>query len=283
LICVSLGLACLMPAGASSTLVYSTQENSHDAKQKNTHWGSVLVMATVDAHYAAFLAPIYTWMVGGSEQAFALGDADLESFLPSGSLALDLGGGFGMHALPLARRGWKVISIDSSAHLTDELKHHGAGFPIEAIQADLLDFQRYLSPNTTADLILCMGDTLTHLPSPAAVERLIHQVAKSLRPGGRFMATFRDYTQLPAGPSRFIPVRADDTRILTCFLEAHPDDVEVHDLLYTYENRVWKLSVSTYRKLRLLPDMVCNAFKAAGLKPHIMAGPRGMLRLVADA
>jgi len=240
-------------------------------------------MATVDEHYAAFLAPIYSWMVGGSEQAFQLGDADLESFLPSGSLALDLGGGFGMHAVPLARRGWKVVSIDSSAHLTDELKHHGERLPIQAIQGDLLDFPKHLSPSTAADLILCMGDTLTHLPNSEAVEVLIRQVARSLRQGGRFMATFRDYTQLPAGPSRFIPVRADDTRILTCFLEEQPSHVEVHDLLYTNDDRGWKLSVSTYRKLRLAPDEVCNGFQAAGLKSTITAGPRGMLRLVADA
>src|SRR5262245_19829455 len=140
-------------------------------------------MATVDEHYATLLAPIYAWMAGGAEQAFEMGALDLESFLPKGSLAVDLGGGFGMHTVPLARAGWKVVSIDSSAELTAELDHHARGLPVQAVQGDLLDFNRHLGSNAKVDLIICMGDTLTHLPGWDAVAELARRVAGSLAKG----------------------------------------------------------------------------------------------------
>jgi hypothetical protein len=43
-----------------------------------------------------------------------------------------------------------------------------------------------------------------------------------------FVATFRDYTTLPAGDARFIPVRSDPDRIHTCFLEEAQQHVRVH-------------------------------------------------------
>ncbi len=52
---------------------------------------------------------------------------------------------------------------------------------------------------TPQSLIVCLGDTLTHLESTDDVERLVRDVATSLRPGGRFVATFRDYTHPAAG------------------------------------------------------------------------------------
>jgi hypothetical protein len=41
--------------------------------------------------------------------------------------------------------------------------------------------------------------------------------------------------------------------------------------------------VSSYRKLRLAPDALRQMFSAAGLRAVIEPGPRGMVRLIADA
>ena len=63
-------------------------------------------------------------MVGGIASAFEWGAAELDTIgaTPSSSgVAVDLGAGFGMHAVPLARRGFNVLAIDSCAELLDEL------------------------------------------------------------------------------------------------------------------------------------------------------------------
>src|SRR6202021_2787730 len=117
-------------------------------------------MATVKAHYANHLAPIYLWMAGGMEAALQAGAADLAAWLPGTGVAVDLGAGFGMHTIALARAGYQVVAIDSSAALLQLLQEHSQGLPIRTVEADLLDFRNLLTD--PADLIVCMGDTLTH-------------------------------------------------------------------------------------------------------------------------
>jgi SAM-dependent methyltransferase len=240
-------------------------------------------MSSVVEHYENLLAPVYTWMLGGSEAAFALGESDLASVLPSGQFAIDLGAGFGMHTIPLARAGWRILAIDSSPTLLDQLSGCANGLSVSARCGELLRFAEYLPPGERADVILCMGDTLTHLETPDAIPALSRTVAACLVPGGRFVATFRDYSRLPSGEARFIPVRADEHRILTCFLEEFGDYVQVHDLLHERVRDTWITRVSSYRKLRLEPEAVRQIFLAAGLRASVEPGPRGMVRLVADA
>ena len=240
-------------------------------------------MSSVVDHYETLLAPVYTWMLGGTEGAFALGMADVASVIPSGQFAVDLGAGFGMHTVPLARAGWRVLAIDSSPTLLSQLSEFATGLPVTARGGELLRFAEHLATGDRPDLILCMGDTLTHLETPEAIPTLSRTVAAYLAPGGRFVATFRDYSRLPAGEARFIPVRADEHRILTCFLEEAGDYVQVHDLLHERAGDTWATRVSSYRKLRLEPEMVRRAFFAAGLRASVERGPRGMVRIVADA
>lgn len=134
-----------------------------------------------------------------------------------------------------------------------------------------------------ADLFICMGDTLTHLENRDAVLRLFANVAASIRPGGIFALTFRDYTNPPTGSDRFIPVRADANRILTCFLEATPTHVLVHDILYEREGHDWRMTTSSYAKLRLDPAWVVRSLEALAFRVERSPGPRGMVRLVATA
>ena len=239
-------------------------------------------MASVADHYRSHLAPLYSWMSGGLDAAMARGESELAASLPGlskGVHAVDLGCGFGMHSIPLARRGCSVLALDSSGYLLEELRAHAGNLPIVVVEDDLLAFQRYL--DRPADVILCMGDTLTHLPDRETVSRLFALAAAALRPGGTFIATFRDYTQALVGNSRFIPVKSDSDRILTCFLEYAGDHVDVHDMLHGRNGDAWQLTVSTYRKLRLDPQWISASLHARGFSVRAEPGPAGMLRVIA--
>jgi len=221
-------------------------------------------------------------MAGGHETALATGSVDLAGVLGLGGLAVDLGAGFGMHAIPLARAGYEVIALDTSEHLVQQLQELGHGLTLQPAVADLMSFPEYLPPGRKADLIVCMGDTLTHLSEPALVERLAKLVAQNLAPGGQFMATFRDYTALPVDSARFIPVRSDEHLILTCFLEDRGSGVAVHDILHRRTDQGWTLQVSQYTKLKLVPTGVADTFRRSGLVATLDEGPRRMVRLIAS-
>ena len=65
-------------------------------------------------HYRAHLAPVYLWMAGGFEAALSRGEAEVDALFPDlapGATAVDLGAGFGMHAIPLARAGARVLAL----------------------------------------------------------------------------------------------------------------------------------------------------------------------------
>jgi SAM-dependent methyltransferase len=222
-------------------------------------------------------------MVGDLEAASARATSELDAIgvPPNASgTAVDLGAGFGLHALPLARRGYSVIAIDSCQALLDELRRRAAGMPVNTVAGDILDFQQFVSK--PAEVIVCMGDTLTHLPKRDNVEHLLANVVASLSPGGLFATTFRDYVSTPLqGDRRFIPVRSDESRILTCFLEYGEDSVTVHDLLHERVSGQWQQRISSYRKLRLHPEWVISVLAQRGLQVRTAAGPGGMTRVVA--
>ena len=239
-------------------------------------------MATVADHYRSHLAPLYSWMAGGFDAAVSRGDAEIAAILPdlaNDSRAVDLGAGFGMHSIPLARRGCSVLALDSSAYLLEELKSQSGLLPITAVEDDLLAFQRYL--DRPADVILCMGDTLTHLPDRAAVLHLFTLAAASLRTGGLFVATFRDYSRRLVGNGRFIPVKSDADRILTCFLEYATDHVDVHDLLHERSGDTWQLKIGAYRKIRLDPQWTSESLRDRGFSVRLEPGLAGMVRVIA--
>jgi SAM-dependent methyltransferase len=240
--------------------------------------------SSVSEHYSNLLAPIYLWMVGGLESALELGTADIAPLCDSnakGRIAVDLGAGFGMHAIPLARQGYTVIAIDTSTELISQLRSHSPDVSIRTVTADILDFPKHV--HEPADLILCMGDTLTHLQEQASINDLFQKVARFLKPGGKFALTFRDYTMPPGGIARFIPVKSDQDRILTCFLEATPTHMQVHDVLYERNGATWQMRLSSYMKLRLSPEWVAHSLENNGLVVQVGTARGGLVSIVATS
>lgn len=239
-------------------------------------------MQTTQEHYEKHLAPVYAWMVGGIDSAIARGSqelADIGLLDGNAHYAVDLGAGFGMHAIPLATNGCRVLAVDSSSHLLNELDARKGDVPVTTIQDDLVSFAKHLSG--APDIILCMGDTLTHLPDVSAVESLISSAGEHLDGGGRFVLSFRDYSQALQGLQRFIPVRSDDSRIFTCFLEYADDRVQVHDIIHERTGSVWDMKVSAYWKLRLDPAWVKQRLEDHGFVVTLGPGMSGMVRIIA--
>jgi SAM-dependent methyltransferase len=229
-------------------------------------------MASVKDHYDTHLAPLYTWMRGGAagpRRQFAdfLRDRGLLPSRPEAT-ALDLGAGSGFQTLPLAETGYTVTALDFSEVLLAELVRDaaaaGVAHRIHPVLGDLLQIERYC-PTPAPELIVCLGDTLTHLASTAHVTRLVSDAVAALAHGGHLVLGYRDYTLARHGGERFIPVRSEPDRIFTCFLEYGQTHLTVHDLVQVRTGTGWELKISTYEKIRLDPEFLRDRLRAAGL------------------
>ncbi|MEW5847737.1 MAG: class I SAM-dependent methyltransferase [Myxococcota bacterium] len=220
-------------------------------------------------HYAQLLAAHYTWMSGDFDEKVAEQEALLRTLGVPGSpggTAVDLGAGSGFQSVALARLGYRVVSVDDNAQLLEELTQRKGARDVRVVRDDL---RRVASLEVReADVVVCMGDTLTHLDTRDDVTRLFHDVLRVLRPGGLLVLTFRDLTTELRGVDRFIPVRSDADRIMTCFLEYEPETVVVHDLIHVRTESGWTLHRSSYRKLRLATTWVKEQLEAAGF--HVL-------------
>jgi S-adenosylmethionine-dependent methyltransferase len=96
---------------------------------------------------------------------------------------VDVGGGTGGFAVPLAAAGHRVTVVDASPDALASLRRRageaGASDRIDAVQADAARVADAVGANS-ADLVLCHG-VLEHVDDPAAV---VAGVAAALRPGG---------------------------------------------------------------------------------------------------
>ncbi len=218
-------------------------------------------------HYESLLADVYDWMQGGWE---AKTEASRNQLAHQGitgpstprARAIDIGAGTGYQSIPLAELGYAVTAIDPSASMLAQLATHIGDLSIETTTAL---FEAYTGP--AAELICCMGDTLTHFTSHRAVDQLFERCRSVLLPGGQLLLTYRDGTDEIQGDQRFLPIRSDRDRIFTCFLETiDTDHTRVHDLVHVRNGDGFDQRVSSYTKLRLRPEQLDASLSAAGFR-----------------
>jgi SAM-dependent methyltransferase len=220
----------------------------------------------VKDHYDTHLGNFYSWMAGdvtAKADEFFQFLRDHDVIAADAETAVDLGSGNGIQSIALARCGYRVTAIDFNAQLLKELAGNAEGYPISILNDDLRQVRKHAH---NAAVITCCGDTLTHLDDLKEIGQLVTDVYHGLKSGGKAIFSFRDYTFALEGVNRFIPVRSDENRILTCVLEYQPDYITVTDLLHERAGNTWKQSASSYQKVRLNPDVFMDMITRAGFK-----------------
>jgi ubiquinone/menaquinone biosynthesis C-methylase UbiE len=220
---------------------------------------------TVKEHYGNHLGHFYSWMTGD----FHTKTNEFKSLLTdnfirptSNKIAIDLGAGHGLQSIPLAEVGFQVLAIDFNQQLLDELKVNSKDLDVTVINDDIKNVETFADK---PELIICCGDTLSHLDNKIEIKTFISNIVKSLDKNGKLILSFRDYSTKLTGIDRFIPVKSDDNKILTCILDYEDEFVNVTDLLHERTDNVWKQKVSTYKKVRLLTNEIVEHLEGCGM------------------
>ncbi len=122
-----------------------------------------------------------------NSDTFARGEEEIGQLLalletPPGHV-LDLGAGPGRHSLPLARSGYPVTALDTSAHLLEQLRQSAGDLPIEITRTDMREFVR----EQAYDLVLVMWTSFGYFEGETDHARVLDNIHASLKPGGRLV------------------------------------------------------------------------------------------------
>lgn len=206
-------------------------------------------------------------MIGNFDQK----RTDFQNFLENNGItpnqtkvAIDLGAGHGIQSVALTKSGFEVTAIDFNEHLLEELKSNSNGHSINIIKADIRNVKEFIG--LKPELIVCCGDTITHLEDKKEITKLINDCCDILSKNGKLILSFRDYSSELNDHQRFIPVKSDNNRILTCILDYDSEKVKVTDLLHEKKESIWTQKVSTYSKIRVTPSEIVQMIENTGME-----------------
>jgi hypothetical protein len=238
---------------------------------------------TVKEHYDNHLGYFYSWMMGDFDknvEEFGQFCTDNGIIPKSSKIAIDLGAGNGIQSIALSKLGFDVKAIDFSSQLLDELESKTGNNPIVVINEDIRHVRNHNMPNP--ELIVCCGDTLTHLESIDEIRTLIYDCFNILSSEGKILLSFRDYTNELHGASRFIQVKSDSDKILTCFLEYFPKKIRCTDLFFELSDGKWIQKVSSYYKTRVSKHQVIEILKKIGFTIILDTEKNEMINILAE-
>ncbi|WP_196894338.1 class I SAM-dependent methyltransferase [Aureivirga marina] len=238
---------------------------------------------SIKKHYDTHLAGFYSWMLGDFKQQkdafknFCLKHEILPKNLKN---AIDLGAGNGIQSVALAEIGFDVVAVDFNRKLLGELEENKENLPIKIIQDDIRNLKQF--DENSVELISCCGDTISHLESEEELENFIQSCYQILSKNGKLILSFRDYSIPLKNTDRFIPVKSDETKILTCVIDYFEKKILVTDLLHEKINGNWIQKVSSYEKLRLIPENVIELIETIGFSVKIKESLNRMIYLVLE-
>ena len=227
-------------------------------------------MSEVMRHYDEVLGSVYSWTLGSlaarvsaSEALFGrlLGLAGGGGEHSSQERALDLGCGTGVQTMALARLGYVVTGIDFSDTMLREYRARTASLRATSHKSDISHFD----VGRGFDAAVCLGDTVSHLQSWDAVDGMFDSLSSALAPGAGFVLATRDHSRVYHGDERFLLIRADEQRSLTCFIEDAGEHIRITDLLHTREDGKTTMVANSYLKLRVSPKRLITHMTRAGL------------------
>jgi glycine/sarcosine N-methyltransferase len=190
----------------------------------------------------------------------------LKSVQPLGAQplrVLDAACGTGMHTLALAKLGYTVSGVDLSAPMIEKARANAAAAGMD-VRFEAVGFGglSLALGEGSFDALLCLGNSLPHLLTPAALRSALLDFARCLRPGGTLLIQNRNFDAVMATRQRWMePQTFRDNEhewVFTRFYDFEPDG-SIRFNMVTLKRPLggdwYSATVSTHLAPQLLVDL----------------------------
>ena len=182
---------------------------------------------------------------------------------------LDVACGTGMHTIELARRGYLSAGADLSKGMIAKARQNAQAAGVQ-IDFQAVGFGDLAHRFKGFDAVLCLGNSLPHLLSEAALVSALQDFNDCLRPGGLLIIQNRNFNAVLALQQRWMSPEAhsegDQEWIFLRFYDFNPDgSLSFH--IFTLTRRgvaPWAQKIDSTRLYPQSQEMLVNALQIAG-------------------
>lgn len=179
---------------------------------------------------------------------------------------LDAACGTGMHAVALARQGWRVAGADLSLGMIARAWANARVAGVE-VRFEVAGFGE-LHPRfgSNFDGVLCLGNSLPHVLTPDALRAALADFAACLRPGGVLLIQNLNYDRILARRERWMEPQAhregEQEWLFLRFYDFDPDGLLTFNIVRLYraggpwEQRVLSTRLWPLRQAELTAALV---------------------------
>lgn len=183
---------------------------------------------------------------------------------------LDAACGTGMHMVALAKEGYEVTGADLSPNMIERTEANAlaAGTQVKFLVAGFGQLAQAFQE--TFDAVLCLGNSLPHLLTPAELSAATLDFAACLRPGGLVLIQNRNYDAVISQHERWMEpqthTEGNHEWLFLRFYDFRPDGLLNFNIvtLYRQGNNPWMQRVAATRLNPLRQVELTAALAEAG-------------------
>ncbi len=182
---------------------------------------------------------------------------------------LDAACGTGMHTIELARRGYLSTGADLSAGMIAQARQNAQAACVQ-VDFQVAGFGELADRFWGFDAVLCLGNSLPHLLSEAALASALRDFKACLRPGGLLIIQNRNFDAVLARQERWMNPEpyseGNQEWIFVRFYDFDPDGLISFHIITLARCGVspWQQKVSSTRLYPQRQAMLEDALKVAG-------------------
>lgn len=185
---------------------------------------------------------------------------------------LDLGCGSGNYSVEFAEWGLSVTAVDVDSEMVARVqtKAQNKGLPIRAIKGDMLNVSKIIKESF--DCIVCIGNTLVHLPGHGQIAKALKEMNSLLKPGGVLILQIVNYDRVLKYNVHHLPIIRNDKMDLT-FIREYLKDTQTPLINFITTLKVGKDEFKD--SIKLLPlrrEEIDSLLKESNFKNNIFYG-----------